>query len=309
MEKIVIALGGNALGYEPEEQRQAVKAVGALLAELKVQGKKLLIGHGNGPQVGMIKLAMEEGRKRNDRVPNMPLPECGAMSQGYIGYHIQNAILNALELKNETGSAVSVVTQVVVSKDDPAFLNPSKPVGGFYCREEAEQLRKQGIEMREDAGRGYRQVVPSPKPVRILEIQTIRSLFELGIIVIGGGGGGIPVIEKNGQYEGIPAVIDKDFTSAVMADSLDADLLCILTAVDQVAIHFGKPNQKNLRQLSIAEAENYIAAGEFAKGSMLPKVEAGIQFLKKKAGRKVLISSLARAKEALAGKTGTWMIS
>ena len=295
--KIVLALGGNALGDNPISQKEAVKHAARSIVKLIEDGNKLIISHGNGPQVGMINLAMKD----------MPYPECGAMSQGYIGYHIQNAIQNELKYRNLNVPVVTIVTQVVVNKDDEAFNNPSKPVGGFYSKEEAESMAENGVIMKEDAGRGYRRVVPSPKPIDIIEKEAIKFLTDSGTVVIAAGGGGIPIVEIDNEYSGVPAVIDKDFTSSRLAELVDADILVILTAVEKVAINFGSNDEKWIDSLSVEEAQKYIDANEFAEGSMLPKVKAAITFARSKPGRKTLITSLEKAMEGISGETGTWI--
>lgn len=305
--KIVIALGGNALGNDPQEQKEAVRHTSISIVDLIQAGNQVIISHGNGPQVGMINLAMDAASKSEAQTPEMPFPECGAMSQGYIGYHLQNAIQNELRARGLKKSVATVVTQVVVDKNDTAFQNPTKPVGSFYTKEEADIMINKGFIFKEDAGRGYRRVVASPKPIDIVEIDFIKSLVDTGNIVIAAGGGGIPVVEEKGTLVGVPAVIDKDFTTAKLAELVDADSLIILTAVEQVAIRFNKPDQLWLSQLTVEEAQKYIADREFAEGSMLPKVKAAILFASSKAGRKTLITSLEKAADGLAGKTGTWI--
>lgn len=307
--KIVLALGGNALGNNPEEQKEAVKHTSKSIVDLIEAGNQVIISHGNGPQVGMINLAMDAASKSEAGTPEMPFPECGAMSQGYIGFHLQNAIQNELNKRGLNKSVVTLVTQVVVDKNDPAFQNPTKPVGSFYTKEEADKMIAKGFTFKEDAGRGYRRVVPSPKPVDIVEIASVKSLIEAGNVVIAGGGGGIPVVKEADGLAGVPAVIDKDFTTAKLAELVDADSLIILTAVEKVAIRFGKPDQLWLSELTIETAEKYIADKEFAEGSMLPKVKAALSFATSKAGRKALITSLEKAAEGLEGKTGTWIHS
>lgn len=304
---IVLALGGNALGNNSEEQKEAVKYTSKSIVDLIEAGNQVLISHGNGPQVGMINLAMDAASKLEAGTPEMPFPECGAMSQGYIGYHLQNAIQNELRARGIRKSVATVITQVVVDKNDTAFLNPTKPVGSFYTKEEAELMVAKGFTFKEDAGRGYRRVVPSPKPIDIVEIEFIKSLINSGNIVIAAGGGGIPVIEENGCLTGIPAVIDKDFTTAKLAELIDADALIILTAVEKVAIRFGKPDQLWLSKLTVDQAKEHINNMEFAEGSMLPKVKAAISFAESKKGRKTLITSLEKAAEGLSGMTGTWL--
>ncbi|UUM11372.1 carbamate kinase [Clostridiaceae bacterium HFYG-1003] len=307
--RIVIALGGNALGNTPQEQMEAVRLTADSIVDLLEEGYEIAIAHGNGPQVGMINLAFEAAVNTPASTPAMPFPECGAMSQGYIGYHLQNAIINEMRARKISQDVVTVVTEVQVDSKDPAFADPTKPVGSFYSKEEAESLAaERGYIMKEDAGRGYRRVVPSPKPIRIVGIKAIRSILDSGHVVIAGGGGGIPVVEdENRHLTGVAAVIDKDFTSELLAESLDADAFIILTAVEKVAIRFGKPDQQWLSDLTLAQAQEHIANGEFAKGSMLPKVEAAIKYAQSKPGRRALITSLEKAREALAGNTGTWI--
>ncbi|EHL20033.1 carbamate kinase [Peptoanaerobacter stomatis] len=305
MKKIVLALGGNALGNTPEEQKEAVKNTAKSIVDLVEQGNKVIISHGNGPQVGMINLAMDAASKSDARTPQMPFPECGAMSQGYIGYHLQNSIENELKRRNMDVMTATIVTQVLVDKEDKAFDNPTKPVGAFYTKEQAEEMEKKGFKFKEDAGRGYRRVVPSPKPIDIVEKQAVETLYNANCIVIAAGGGGIPVIKENDELVGVPAVIDKDFTTAKLAELVDADTLIILTAVEKVAIRFGKPDEQWLDKLTVEEALTHIENKEFAEGSMKPKVEAAINFAKSKAGRTTLITSLEKAAEGLEGKTGT----
>lgn len=307
MGKIVAALGGNALGHSPEEQLEAVAKAAGAIVNLAESGNELILAHGNGPQVGMIKLAVDSAHKTEDKVPYIALKECGAMSQGYIGYHLQQAVQNEYARQGKKKLVASVVTQVEVDAEDPAFKNPTKPVGNFYTKEEADQMAAAtGATFVEDAGRGYRQVVASPIPKRIVELDAIRTLADAGAMVIAVGGGGIPVVRKaDGSLAGIDAVIDKDNSSAQLADELDADQLLILTAVEKVAIRFNTPEQEDLDELTIEEAERYIAEGHFAKGSMLPKVEACLAFIRKKPGRTAIITSLFSAREAIEGKTGT----
>lgn len=298
MSRILIALGGNALGNTPKEQVKIVKKTVKPIVDLVEDGHELIISHGNGPQVGMINLAMEQ--------VSMPFPECTAMSQGYIGYHLQNGILEELNKRNIKKSVVTIITQVVVDENDEAFTNPTKPIGRFYSREEADILSKEKqYKMIEDSGRGYRRVVPSPKPVDIVEKESIRTLVDSGHIVITVGGGGIPVIKKGTGYVGIDGVIDKDYASAKIAELIDVDYLFILTAVERVAINFGKANQTDLEKVSVEEAYKYIEQNQFASGSMLPKVMAAIKFVELKKGRQAIIASLEKAKMALDGNSGT----
>lgn len=306
-DKIVVALGGNALGKSPVEQLELVKQTAKPIVDLITAGHEVILAHGNGPQVGMINLGMQVASESAAATPEMPFPECGAMSQGYIGYHLQNAIREELLNRDITNIPVAtIVTQVIVDKDDPAFENPTKPIGTFYTKEEADRLAaEKGWDMVEDAGRGYRRVVPSPKPVDVAEKETVIALVDKGHVVITVGGGGIPVVEEGNKLVGVPAVIDKDFASSKLAEILDADYLIILTAVEQVAINFGKENEKWLASLSPEEAQQYIEEGHFAPGSMLPKVEAALRFATSKPGRKALITSLEKAQEGIEGKTGT----
>ncbi|OJV63288.1 MAG: carbamate kinase [Clostridiales bacterium 38-18] len=305
-DKIVVALGGNALGNSPEEQLMLVKGTAKPIADLIEAGHEVILAHGNGPQVGMINLAMATSAASEAKTPEMPFPECGAMSQGYIGFHLQNAIREELLNRNLNVPVATIVTQVIVDKDDPAFSKPTKPIGAFYSKEEAELLIAQkGYTMVEDAGRGYRRVVASPKPIDVAEKETVEALVEKGHIVITVGGGGIPVIREGNRLIGVPAVIDKDFASEKIAELLDADYLIILTAVEKVAINYGKENEKWLSKLSVEEANQYIEEGHFAPGSMLPKVQAALQFASSKPGRRALITSLEKAKDGIEGKTGT----
>lgn len=304
--KIMIALGGNALGNSPKEQLELVKETAKPIVDLIEEGYTVVLAHGNGPQIGMINSAFEIASNIDEKTPEMPFAECGAMSQGYIGYHLQNAISFELRNRNIEKSVVSLVTQVVVDENDIAFKNPSKPIGGFYTREEAEELKeKKGYEMIEDSGRGYRRVVASPKPIDIVEKHIINDIVNSGHIAIAVGGGGIPTIRRGNALVGIPAVIDKDLASQKLADLLDCDTLFILTAVEKVAVNFGKPNQINLDGISVNEALKYIEEGQFAPGSMLPKIEAAIDFVQSKDGRVAIISSLENAKGAIAGESGT----
>lgn len=306
--RIVIALGGNALGNNPEEQLELVKNTAKAIVDLIKEGHEIMIGHGNGPQVGMINLAMEYASQEGANTPTMPFPECGAMSQGYIGYHLQQAIGNELKRENIDKCCVTVITQVVVDEHDPAFKNPTKPIGSFYTKEDAEKIEKEkGYTFVEDSGRGYRRVVASPKPVEIVESNVIEKIVATGNIVITVGGGGIPVIKtNNGELKGVPAVIDKDSSSAKLAQDLAADMLIILTAVEKVAINFNKPDQKDLSSMTLKECKKYISEGHFAKGSMLPKVEACKKFVEESPKNAVaIITSLEKAAEAIRGETGT----
>ncbi len=306
-ERIVIALGGNALGKTPQEQLTLVKETAKAVVSFTKEGYEVVIGHGNGPQVGMINLAMSYAAENGAGTPAMPFAECGAMSQGYIGYHLQQAIREELKRQNVGRTVVSVVTQVIVSKDDAAFTNPTKPIGSFYTKEEAEQQQKEHPDFVfvEDAGRGYRRVVPSPQPIAIVEKKAVEDLIGAGHIVITVGGGGIPVLETSDGLAGVDAVIDKDKSSAKLAADIKADKLIILTAVDSVCINFNKPNQKELSALTIAEAEKYCAEGHFAAGSMLPKVEACVSFIKQHPEGTAIITSLSQAANVFKDGVGT----
>ena len=306
--RIVVALGGNALqspkgGATAEEQLEVVKKTCTYLADLICEGYEIILVHGNGPQVGRILLASETAK---DVVPAMPLDVCSAMSQGYIGYHIQQALRQRLMERGIGLPVATVVTQMAVDPGDPAFQNPSKPIGPFYSKEEAERLAaEKGYTVREDAGRGWRRVVPSPKPVEILEKEIIDQMLGRAVVITCGGGG-IPVVrQQNGTYAGVAAVIDKDFAAETLAEHVDADILLILTEVEHVAIHFGKPDQQELEKLTVSDARMYIREGEFAPGSMLPKVEAAVKFVESRPGKRAVISSLYHAVDAVAGRTGT----
>ncbi|MDY6827256.1 MAG: carbamate kinase [Bacillota bacterium] len=306
--KIVVALGGNALQRKgtpatAEAQLAVVKETVEYIAEMSCRDYELAIVHGNGPQVGNIVLASETAA---DVVPVMPFDVCGAMSQGYIGYHIQQALHYALKKRCRDIPVVTIITQVVVDEKDPAFQNPSKPIGPFYSEEEAQKIiREKGYDVKEDAGRGWRRVVASPMPKKIVEFSSLKELWNTTIVVTAGGGG-IPVIEnEDGSLKGIAAVIDKDLASARLALDIGADILMILTEVEQVALNFNKPDQKNLGRISVEEVEKYMAEGHFAPGSMLPKIKAAIMFVKENPGKKAIITSLFKSLEALDGKTGT----
>lgn len=307
--KMVVALGGNALGNSPAEQQQLVKITAKSLVDLIEMGHQLIITHGNGPQVGMINNAFIAGYEKQV-TPEMPLPELVAMSQGYIGYHLQHAMIEELARRQINKPVVTLLTHVVVDEKDPSFENPTKPIGPFYTKEEALQLQKEkGYHMMEDAGRGYRVVVPSPKPLDIVEIDVIKSLVNAGVVVITVGGGGIPVIRKEHGFVGVPAVIDKDFASATIADRLNVDCLYILTAVDRVKIHYNQPNETSIERMTVDEAKKYIQDGHFASGSMLPKVESAINFVDGNNHRMSIIASLENTKAAFHGESGTKIIA
>ena len=306
--RIVIALGGNALGKNLPEQMIAVKHTAKAIVDLIEQGNEVIIAHGNGPQVGMIQEAMTQlNRSDPEKYIPCPLSVCVAMSQGYIGYDLQNALREEMLNRGIKKNAATVLTQVEVDKDDPAFKNPTKPIGSFMTEEEAKKMvAERGYNVVEDAGRGYRRVVASPQPVAIVELDTIRSLIETGNVVIACGGGGIPVFITEGNHlKGAAAVIDKDFAAARLAEQVNADALIILTAVEKVAIHFGTPEQEDLSELTPESVQAYIKAGEFAPGSMLPKVQAALQFAQSGEGRTSLITLLDKAADGIAGKTGT----
>ncbi len=307
-ERIVIALGGNALGSNLPEQMIAVKQTARAIADLIEQGHQVVIAHGNGPQVGMIQNAMTElTRSDPEKYIPCPLSVCVAMSQGYIGYDLQNGLREELLDRGINKGVATVLTQVEVDPEDPAFRNPTKPIGAFMTKEEADALVKErDYQVVEDAGRGYRRVVASPKPVSIVEIQSIQDMVEAGLVVVACGGGGIPVFKTEGHHlKGAAAVIDKDFASEKLAEQLDADTLIILTAVEKVAVNFGKPDEKWLDSLTPDEARKYIGEGHFAPGSMLPKVEAAVKFAESRPGRRALITLLEKAGAGVAGETGT----
>ena len=307
-ERLVIALGGNALqsgnaAPTAEAQLEVVRGTARQLAEVSARGYEMAIVHGNGPQVGRILLASETAK---DVVPPMPFDVCGAMSQGYIGYHIQQALKYALAARNRNYPVVALTTQMIVDGNDPAFQNPTKPIGAFYTEEEARTLeREKGYAMCEDAGRGWRRVVASPLPRKIVEIGAVRLLWDHAIVITCGGGG-VPVVEHpDGTLEGVAAVIDKDFAAELLAEEVNADALLILTEVEKVAIHWGKPDQRDLDHLSLAEAARYVEEGQFGVGSMLPKVEAAMRFVRANPGKRAIITSLDKCVDALEGKTGT----
>ena len=306
--KVVVALGGNALEDKSlpptaASQLQVAGRTAQQLAQLSCAGYELAIVHGNGPQVGRILLASETAA---EVTPPMPFDVCGAMSQGYIGYHLQQSLTAALRRRGRKTPVVTIITQMVVDPADPAFQNSTKPIGPFYTREQAQALeRDKGYAMREDSGRGWRRVVPSPKPRRIVEIGTIKTLWDT-TVSIACGGGGVPVIEReDGSLEGVAAVIDKDLAACRLAQEMEADILMILTEVPAVAIRFGKPDQEDLGETTAAQLEEYAAQGQFGAGSMLPKVQAAVDFVRSAPGRQAIITSLDLGLEALAGRAGT----
>lgn len=310
--RIVVALGGNALGNNLPEQMAAVKETAKAIADLIEGGNEVIVAHGNGPQVGMIQAAMTELTRSNpEKYIPCPLSVCVAMSQGYIGYDLQNALREELLDRGINKGVATVLTQVEVDPEDPAFKNPTKPIGSFMTKEEADKMvAERGYQVVEDAGRGYRRVVASPRPQAVVELDTISALVDSDHIVVACGGGGIPVFKTEGHHlKGAAAVIDKDFASEVLAEQLDADYLIILTAVEKAAINFGKPEQKWLDNISVAEAAQYCAEGHFAPGSMLPKVQAAMRFAESKPGRRALITLLEKARDGIDGKTGTVIVN
>lgn len=303
--KIVIALGGNALGNNLPEQMIAVKQTAKAIVDLIEEGHQVVIAHGNGPQVGMINVAMTTLSREDPSHPMAPMSVCTAMSQGYIGYDLQNSLREELLNRGMNKPVATVLTQVEVNGEDPAFQKPTKPIGAFMTEAEAEEMRRRGNAVMEDAGRGWRRCVASPRPVSIIEIETIRAMSDAGQIVVACGGGGIPVIREGNHLRGAGAVIDKDFASELLAEELDADSLIILTAVEKVAVNFGKPDQTWLDSMTPEQARVYEQEGQFAPGSMLPKVQAAVKFAESKAGRTALITLLEKARDGIAGKTGT----
>lgn len=304
--RVVIALGGNALGNTPPEQKVAVRETSKAIVDLIEEGCEVVISHGNGPQVGMINLAMSEYDRNIHDDPNLtPLSVCVAMSQAYIGNDLQNAIREELLNRKINKSVSTLVTQVRVDKDDPGFSNPTKPIGSFMTKEEAKKVEDKGFTVVEDSGRGYRRVVASPMPKEIIEIDTVKNLLSAGEVVITCGGGGIPVVAEGNSLNGVAAVIDKDFASSLLAQEIEADLLIILTAVEKVAINFNTADVEWLDHLTPNKAKEYIEQGHFAKGSMLPKVQAAVNFASSGKGRATLITLLEKAKDGINGKTGT----
>ncbi len=308
IKRIVLALGGNALQSDTGDasaykQLEACKNTAKSIVDLIEDGHEIIIVHGNGPQVGQIISIYEQ----TPNVPLMPLPECGAMSQGYIGYHLQQVIKGEINRRGLNRDVVSLITQVEVDASDQGFDNPTKPIGSFFGEEEATKLSEtKGYVMKEDAGRGWRRVVSSPEPVTIVESNAIKCLVEAGYVVIAAGGGGVPVIDRgSGALEGVPAVIDKDLAAEKISEIVDADMLMVLTAVEKAYINFNKPDQRGLSELTVDDAERYIEEGHFAAGSMLPKIQAAIKFVKSKPDRVAIITSLEKVKSSLEGRTGT----
>lgn len=305
--RILISLGGNALGTYFNELIETVGVIAKPVADLIEQGNEVVICHGNGPQVGYIKSNIDRGTMV-EKIETQPLSECVAMSQSFIGYHLQNAIQNRLIEKGINKKVVTVVSRCLVDKNDPKFKNPTKPIGAFYTKEQADELTKSGKTMIEDSGRGYREVVASPIPLEIIEKESVLDLMDKGNIVIAGGGGGIPTIKEGYWYKAIDAVIDKDRTSVLLAADTNCDSLVICTGVEKVSINFNKPNQEDLSRMTLEEAYKYIEEGQFPEGSMLPKIEAAIDFVKSGKGRQTLITSLDKLVEGMNGETGTLIV-
>ena len=309
MKRLVIALGGNALGSNPQEQLELVKHTAKTIVNLSNEGYNIVVTHGNGPQVGMINSAMTEFHKTNMKYSICPMSVCVAMSQGYIGYDLQNAIREELLNRNINKGVSTIITQVEVDPNDSAFDNPTKPIGAFMTKKEADSIVKEGKKVIEDSGRGYRRVIASPKPIRIVEIETIKALIENNQVVIACGGGGIPVISKGNHLKGVGAVVDKDYASAVLAKEINADCLVILTAVEKVAINFGKKDEQWLNEVNVNEMKLFLKSGYFAPGSMKPKVEAAIEFVESRKDGYSIITLLEKAKEGILGKTGTRIVN
>lgn len=305
--KIVIALGGNALGDNNTAQIKAVQKATHSIMELVSKGHQVVIVHGNGPQVGKIQLAFAAGSSIDENVESMPLPESIAMSQGYIGYHLQLALNNHFRKEKLNIDVATILTQIIVDENDLSFHNPTKPIGPFYTKEEIEQ--KGFDHYIEDSGRGYRQVVASPLPQSIVEVELVKRAMDAGTVVICSGGGGIPLVDTGSEFKAVDAVIDKDAAAALLAKQIDADMLVILTAVDQVALNFGKENVSYLDTVNVRELEQYITEKHFAPGSMLPKVEAAKRFVIHHKEAIAVITSLELASEAIIGTKGTQIIN
>ena len=302
--EIVLALGGNALGETLAEQMAAVKVTSRAIVDLLAHGHRVVVTHGNGPQVGMIHLAFEAAAATQTHSPHLPMSVCVALSQGYIGYDLQNALREELLDRGMEVPVATLITQVIVDEHDPAFQHPTKPIGSHFSAEEAAPMIRNGYVMREDE-RGFRRVVASPRPLDIVEKDSVLALMKAGHLVIAAGGGGIPVYRQGRHLKGAPAVVDKDLASAKLAELIDADMLIMLTTVERVAIHYGSPQQRWLDRLSVAEARRYLREGHFGEGSMQPKVEAAVEFAESKPGRRALITLLTKAKEGIDGRTGT----
>jgi carbamate kinase len=306
--RIVIALGGNALGNTLKEQMEAVKKTSRAIADLVEAGHEVVVTHGNGPQVGMIQEAMDTFSVVSPKHPRIPLTVCVAMSQAYIGYDLQNALREELVNRGINKSVSTIITQVIVDKDDPSFTHPTKPIGNVLTEEEVQYALQNDKPVANDSGRGFRRVVPSPKPLAIVELNSIKALIDAGEIVIACGGGGIPVVMEGRHLRGVPSVIDKDYASCVLAKNINADSLIILTSVEMAALHFGTPQQINLSTITSDEARQYIGQGHFGAGSMLPKVSAAIDFAESGEDKETLITLLEKAKEGIDGKTGTRIV-
>lgn len=303
MSRIVIAFGGNALGNNPKEQQLLIKKAVRNIVPLIKAGHEIIIGHGNGPQVGIINLAFEDSYENED-IPYMPFPECTAMSQGYIGYHLQKGLRDVLEEEGIEKKIVTLITQVVVDKYDSSFKNPTKPVGPFYSKRMAEKLMAEsGEKYIEDAGRGYRKVVASPRPLEIVEIESIKDLLRTGHVVIAGGGGGVPIYKQN-EAKGANAVIDKDLVCSLIATSLNADMLVILTNIEQAELNYNTENATKIGSITVDEAKSYIEEGHFAKGSMLPKMMAALEFVEA-TGNRAVITSLTNLENVMTGNKVT----
>ncbi|MCK5867174.1 MAG: carbamate kinase [Mycoplasmataceae bacterium] len=307
MSKIVLALGGNALGSTPSEQKEIVKKTAKVIVDLYLENNDIVIVHGNGPQVGWINNSFMNAFKEGVSKEILPFPECGAMSQGYIGYHIQNAIQNEFIKRNENGKVISLVSQMVVNKNDQGFKNPTKPIGDFMTETEAKKLAKDnGWIVKEDAGRGWRRVIASPKPIEMPSLDIVKTLINDRTITIVGGGGGIPVIKGN-EIVGVDAVIDKDFTASFIAKSINAEKFVILTAVDQIKLNFGKDSEESLSEVNLVDLDKYISDEQFAPGSMLPKILATIDFVKE-SNKPAFIGKLEQAALIVKGEAGTKII-
>ncbi len=307
MSRILVSLGGNALGTDFDELVTSVGVVAAPLVGLVAAGHEVVLCHGNGPQVGMIKRSIDRG-KADYQEPSVPLSEAVAMSQAYVGYHLQNAIENQLRARGDDTTVCTVVSRVLVDPDDPHFARPTKPIGAFFTTEEAQALRSAGKTMIEDSGRGYREVVASPLPLAIVEKRAILDLVDAGHVVIAGGGGGIPTVCRDNWLKAIDAVIDKDYVSVMLAADTRCDALVILTGVEKVAINYHTPQQRDLDEITLADAETYIGEGQFPEGSMLPKIRAAMRFTASGPGRRTLITSLDKLVDGLEGRTGTWIV-
>jgi carbamate kinase len=308
-QRIVVALGGNALGDNLDEQMRAAKVAATAIADLIEAGNQVVLVHGNGPQVGMIEQAFEAASKAGEDFPLLPMSVCVALSQGYIGYDLQNVLRRELDARGNAKPVATIISQTVVDPADPAFNHPSKPIGSFMSREEAERLEDKGVAVMEDSGRGWRQVVASPLPLAVVEAPVVCALLEAGQVPIAGGGGGIPVAKIDGQYRGMGAIVDKDFVAATLATEIDASMLVILTAIENVCINFGTPEQQQLDLIDTAQAQRYLDEGQFGKGSMEPKVRAAMRFVQQGGGKTALITQLECARAALDGTTGTRIVA